>query len=259
VASGRIAGGLRDPLTDEVELQAGPHRPVVRVGGSVRRLAGWWTPAVHDLLRYLDEVGYVGAPQPLGLDEQGREMLSFVDGASGRTEMHRVATDDGLRAAALALRRYHDAVADYRPPPDAEWCIGAVPLAAGEIICHGDFNPQNLVWRGDEVVGVIDWDLAYPGPVLDDVAFTTIYSVPLRPDHPPEVRHRMELLADAYGIDISPADLVEAAIERQLKYADHLRVLHDRGFDAPWVTTGAIEWAEEWSRWCADQRAELLR
>ncbi len=236
----------------EVELQPGPHRPVTRVGDTVRRVAGWWTSAVHDLLRYLHSVGYEAAPQPLGFDEHGREVLSFVAGASGREEMHRVATDDGLRAAAVALRAYHDAVIGYRPPPNSEWCIGAVPLAAGDIICHGDFNPQNLVWRHDTVVGVIDWDLAYPGPALDDVAFTLVYAVPMRPEAPADARHRIEVFADAYGI--ASNDLVDAAIARHLTYANHLRVLHDRGFDAPWVTSGAIAWAEDWSQWCDENR-----
>ncbi len=239
-------------MDEEVELQAGPHRPITRIGDTVRRTAGWWTSAVHDLLRYLRDVGYEGAPQPIGLDEHGREVLSFVAGASGWEEMHRVATDDGLRAAADALRAYHEAVVGYRPPPDAEWCIGAVPLLAGHIICHGDFNPQNLVWRNDVVVGVIDWDLAYPGPALDDVAFSLVYSVPMRPDGPADARHRIEVFADAYGI--SSLGLVDAAIERQLTYASHLRVLHDRGFEAPWVTKGAIAWAEDWSKWCTENR-----
>jgi aminoglycoside phosphotransferase len=214
-------------------------------------MAGWWTPAVHDLLRYLHDVGYP-APQPIGVDEQGREVLSFLPGSSGREEMHRVAADDGLRAAAIALRAYHDSVASYRPPPNAEWCIGVASLAPGDIICHGDFSPQNLVWRDQSIVGVIDWDLAYPGPPLDDVAFTLIYSVPMRPDSPPNANERIRLFADAYGIRTD--GLVDAAIERQLKYANHLRVLHDRGFDAPWVTAGAIDWAEDWSRWCDQNR-----
>jgi hypothetical protein len=49
---------------------------VVRVGDTVRRPAGAWTPAVHALLSHLDSVGFRGAPRPLGIDEHGREVLT---------------------------------------------------------------------------------------------------------------------------------------------------------------------------------------
>ena len=50
---------------------------VVRVGDTVRRPTGPWTPAVHALLVHLNAVGFCGAPRPLGFDEQGREVLSY--------------------------------------------------------------------------------------------------------------------------------------------------------------------------------------
>jgi hypothetical protein len=39
---------------------------VVRVGDTVRRPAGPWTPAVHALLAHLHEAGFRCAPRPLG-------------------------------------------------------------------------------------------------------------------------------------------------------------------------------------------------
>jgi hypothetical protein len=53
---------------------------VVRVGDTVRRPAGPWTPAVHALLDHLHAVGFRGAPRPLGLDDRGREVLTYVPG-----------------------------------------------------------------------------------------------------------------------------------------------------------------------------------
>jgi hypothetical protein len=43
---------------DEEVLQDEPHRKVVRVGGTVRRPTQPWTPAVHALLRYLEDAGF---------------------------------------------------------------------------------------------------------------------------------------------------------------------------------------------------------
>ena len=95
---------------------------------------------------------------------EGREVLTYLDGESGRDTWPLVVPDDGLAAFARLLRRYHDAVAGYRPPDDTEWAYGALPMAATDVVCHGDFGGWNLVWRDGQPVGIVDWDLAYPGP-----------------------------------------------------------------------------------------------
>ena len=48
----------------------------------VIRDAGPWTPAVHTLLRHLEDVGFAAAPRLVGsgLDTDGREVLTFIDG-----------------------------------------------------------------------------------------------------------------------------------------------------------------------------------
>ncbi len=69
----------------EIPLLGGNTSTVVRVGDTVRRNAGPWTPAVHALLRHLEYVGFTGAPRALGMDEQGREVLSSPRASAGRT------------------------------------------------------------------------------------------------------------------------------------------------------------------------------
>ena len=64
----------------EERLEGGYADGAVRVGDTVRRPAGPWTPAVHALLSYLADRGFTGAPRPLGFDEQGREVLTFLEG-----------------------------------------------------------------------------------------------------------------------------------------------------------------------------------
>ncbi|MEU0570392.1 hypothetical protein ABZ297_34080 [Nonomuraea sp. NPDC005983] len=46
----------------------------------MRRPAGPWTPAVHALLAHLNDAGFRGAPRPLGIDDRGREVLTFAPG-----------------------------------------------------------------------------------------------------------------------------------------------------------------------------------
>ena len=59
-------------------LSGGNMTRVVRVGDTVRRGAGPWTPTIHALLRHLRESGFAAVPEPLGIDEKGREIISLL-------------------------------------------------------------------------------------------------------------------------------------------------------------------------------------
>ena len=83
----------------------------------VRRPTGPWTPAVHALLTHLYEVGFRAAPRPLGIDDQGREVLTFTQG-------HVIWPDrcflleSARKPAGVAglIRDFHDAVQGFTPP-----------------------------------------------------------------------------------------------------------------------------------------------
>jgi hypothetical protein len=150
-------------------------------GDVVRRRAGSWTPAVHGLLAHLEAVAFPYSPRVLGFDEDGCELLTYIPGVSGRDSWAKVVPEDGMAAFARLLRLYHDAVAGYRPTT-AEWATVEESLEDGEVICHGDFGPWNVVWQGSDPVGIIDWDLAGPRPPLHDVAYALEYGVPFRDD-----------------------------------------------------------------------------
>ena len=65
---GRAAEGMSESDA-EARLQGGNLTGVVRIGETVRRAPGPWTPAVHALLRHLEYVGFTGSPRALGMDE----------------------------------------------------------------------------------------------------------------------------------------------------------------------------------------------
>ena len=69
------------PRSPEVRLDGGRAGGAVRVGDTVRRAAGPWTPAVHGLLSHLAGQEFAGSPRPLGTDRQGREVLTFLEQA----------------------------------------------------------------------------------------------------------------------------------------------------------------------------------
>ena len=202
---------------------------VVRIGDTVRRVPGPWSPAVHALLRHLESVGSDGAPRFLGLDERGREVLSFVEGETLPPDV-RGTGDDVLAGVGRLLRRYHDAVAGFVPPSDAAWQFGVGAPRAGEVVCHNDAGPWNVVVRGGAPVALIDWDLAAPAPPAWDVAYALWRFVPLYQDSsfgsqhgdfgtPAEQGRRARVLCDGYGL-AERADLLEL-VERRI------RVSHD--------------------------------
>ena len=43
-----------------------------------------------------------------------------------------------------------------------------------ETLVHGDFWPGNLIWRDDELVGVVDWEEAHVGDPLCDVGISRL-------------------------------------------------------------------------------------
>src|SRR5689334_17937843 len=82
---------------------------VVRCGDVVRRSRGPRAEFTQRLLRLLEERGCRCAPRFLGLDEQQREVLSFIEGEVPHREVHW--TDDQLVTAAQMIRQIHDATA----------------------------------------------------------------------------------------------------------------------------------------------------
>lgn len=189
----------------EVSL-GGNLQQAVRVGETVRRRAGPWTPAVHALLRYLESAGFE-APRVLGIDEQGREILGYIPGeafAGGAVAVpDRILDEDHLVAAARLLRRYHDVVAGFSPPPDAAWRI--VAPTEHELICHNDWSPWNALFREERLVVMLDWDLAGPGSRLWDVACAAACWVSLSVEAKlfslAERAQRLRLFCDAYGLE----------------------------------------------------------
>jgi phosphotransferase family enzyme len=169
---------VREP-EPEVLLTGGNMNTVVRVGATVRRTAGPWTPTIHALLRHIRAAGFTLAPEPLGIDGRGREILTFLPGAAGAYPLRDAVwlTDATLDAVAAMLRAYHDATAGFAPPPGGVWQFpDHQPV---EVVCHNDIAPYNLIFDRGALTGIIDWDLASPGPRVWDVAYSAYRFVPL--------------------------------------------------------------------------------
>lgn len=145
-----------------------------RIGTTVHRPVGPWTTSVHSLLAFLAERGVPHVPQVLGFDEQGREVLTFLEGRviDIDTEVLTIGQIDSLVAW---TRDFHEAVSDF----DHGEGWRHPPLPQPTLIGHNDIAPYNVCFDGDELAGVFDWDLAGPSNQLMELAFIGWNCVPL--------------------------------------------------------------------------------
>lgn len=121
----------------------------------------------------------------------GTEQVSYVAGTvpSGGVCPLSLWRDKTLKLVARLIRRFHDASTSFRVQQGFRWQpIDSYP-GGGRVICHNDLAPWNTVFRDEEPVAFIDWDMAAPGPRLWDVVYALWHFVPLygdtaRPFHP---------------------------------------------------------------------------
>ncbi|PHV10196.1 phosphotransferase [Chitinimonas sp. BJB300] len=188
---------------------------VVRVGDTVRRPITADRTQIHDLLVHLEERGFGGTPRYLGVDDQNREILSFLPGSvpSDLGHFH----DAQLVAAAALLRRFHDATADFP----------LVRNSGAEVICHNDWGPPNAVFLDDLPCGLIDFDTIAPGLRLWDLGYSAFAWLDLgNADYTGDEQiRRLCLLAGAYGVPgCSAAQIAIYAVARQSALAVSGRV-----------------------------------
>jgi hypothetical protein len=204
---------------------------VVRVGDTVRRPRAAWSDSVASYLRHLEQVGFDGAPRYLGVDEQGRDVLDFVEGDVPTQPVVEpwAATPSALAGVAHLLRRLHDASESFAAPAGAVWFGDDMTVELppdlpdeppADVVSHFDVTPQNVVFRDGRPVALIDFDLTRPGPRLRDVVNTAMYwvqLVPPRDRHPAfaagGVPSRLAAFVDAYDLgDAERAQFCDVAI-----------------------------------------------
>ncbi|MFF3063896.1 phosphotransferase enzyme family protein [Oerskovia sp. NPDC057915] len=258
------------PDQTEEPLVGGNSTTVVRSGDTVRRTAGPWTPTVQALLRHLRAQGVTEVPEPLGVDDQGREVLSFLAGDVANYPLPLWVWDESvLRGAGALLRRVHDAsvgfLAATATATAPESSAGAAPSALmwqtpphepAEVVCHNDVAPYNLVFRDGAVAGLIDFDTASPGPRIWDLAYLGYRLAPLVADASDadgadavgrlNRLARLDALVSAYGMPYSRREVLTVMVAR----LDELAAFTDERASA----TGRADFREHAAMYRADAR-----
>ena len=146
-----VSGDLNVMLVDRLEglvwfhEPRDPHQQVAVAQDFIRQIARWHaTPAVDLDLPSLKPVRSVKAHQ----GEQLAGIRRLFEDADA------IAPIDEVARASLA------------------YLEAQVPTYDGPaVLCQGDTGPGNFIYRDDQVVGVIDWELAHLGDPMDDIAW----------------------------------------------------------------------------------------
>jgi aminoglycoside phosphotransferase (APT) family kinase protein len=211
---------------DEIPLTGGrTNAGIVRIGSSVHRPPRPNSEFVQTFLAHLHERGFDAAPKPLGRDEKGREVLSFIEG-DVPSDLG-IYDDDVLVAAAKLIRAYHDASSGFIPH--------------FEIVCHNDLSPCNFVFREGKPVAIIDFDAAAPGSRVMDLGYVAWLWLNLGDEDVDglQQQHRLQLFSSAYGEE-NVEKVVEAILLRQTMLIYEGKRLGN---------TGLLEWAQSCQEW----------
>jgi aminoglycoside phosphotransferase (APT) family kinase protein len=169
---------------------------------------------VHAVLSTLSTHGLSSTPRFLGMDEVGREILTFLP---GRTRTGACRDPALLHELMAMLRSIHDVLA-------------RSPLRGGaETVCHNDVSPRNTVFADDHIVGLIDWDNAAPGRRIDDVAYAAWQFLDLQPGEPAElVAGLVAACCDAYD-PMMRQEVMGAVLRVQLNCASEIEARAAKG------------------------------
>ncbi|MBM7702325.1 aminoglycoside phosphotransferase family protein [Metabacillus iocasae] len=213
---------------NEEVLTGGNVSNVYRSGDTVRREVKPDSVNIHRLLQHLERKGFAYAPKFLGVDEKKREILSFIEGEAGHYPLKAYMwSNDALKDIAKMLRLYHDAVSDF--PFTKEWKSLDNTPDNREVICHNDFAIYNIIFKNQQPVGIIDFDLAAPGPRLWDIVYTLYTCVPLSRLYHTEagaavyydagkdaarIKQRVHLFFESYGMEGIESGFLEMVLLR---------------------------------------------
>ena len=213
---------------------------------------------------------FSGSITPVGIDDDGRERLVFIQGDVPVEPFPLWSqSDDALVSVAVLLRELHEAskVFDASAMP---WNTDLADPAGGRIVCHNDVCLENVVFRDGVAVGLLDFDFAAPGRPIYDLAQFARMCVPLEDDDNAARRgwqsadriRRLRLVADAYGLDVSGRTQLISIVDESMARAGAFVKRHvdagDPNFIKMWNDMGGIERFDRQRRWWASHDEEVF-
>ncbi|MCC5952380.1 MAG: phosphotransferase [Acidimicrobiia bacterium] len=255
----------------EVVLQGGVANAgaVVRRGEYVLRPSNAHSPSILAFLTRLEEMGFGGAPSPVGLEPDGRERLRFIPGEVAVPPFASWAqTDEALASTATLIRGLHDA-SELLDTSALSWSTEMADPEGGPVVCHNDVCLENVVFRQGRAVALLDFDFTAPGRRAYDVAAFARMCVPVDDDVnsaklgwlPADRPQRLRLVCDVYGLDgdgrVEVLDSLSAAIAAGGEFVRRHAEAGEPGFVRMWAEIGGMERFDRRRRWWAEAQPQF--
>jgi len=244
---------------------------VIREGDFVLRPSKPNSEAVHAFLLGLRSAGFDGAPLPVGIQDDGRERLRFIDGEVAVPPFPAWAqTDHALASITALIRSFHEASSRV-PVGIAKWSDELADPCGGTMICHNDVCLENVVFKDGEAVALLDFDFAAPGRPLFDLAAFARMCVPIDDDlsaarlgfRDLDRPARLRLVADTYGLDAvsrhTLVELLDRPMESGGSFVQRRVEAGDPNFIRLLDEMGGIERYERRHRWWQASRDSFVR
>lgn len=244
-------------------LTGATNEQVIKIGDTVHRKVKS-DPTLHLYLQYLEKAGMTGVPRFLGLDGQGREILSYLPGKTQEKDNlinHPcMRSDDTLVDVSCFMRRLHDISTGFLPKAiECGWGNPDYPQDEPETICHNDAAGWNFVFVNNRIAGLFDFDKACPGTRMWDLTLPVFSLVPITPylyepehdievpyeksQHASERKRRIKLFFEAYGMNCSH-NFLDLLIFRMQDFCKH-----SKGHGLMWYTKVVAHMKETGQDW----------
>ena len=243
---------------------------VTRVGTNVLRPSNPHSRSIHRFLAAIADAGFDGASVPLGIDDDGRERLVYIEGDVPVPPYPAWAqTDEALASIARLLRRFHDASRGYDPTLGT-WSDEMRDPAGGTLLCHNDVCLENVVFRDGVAVGLVDFDFLAPGRELYDLSQFARMCVPVDDDlsasrlgfTPADRPARLRLVAESYGLErddrLELIEILSGTIQRGGEFVLRRVQAGEASFIQMWDQMGGMERFDRRRLWWAEQRRTFV-
>jgi hypothetical protein len=249
---------------------------VARAGSLVSRPTSPHSSSIHRFLRHVRTHGFDGVPDPVALLGD-REHLTFVPGDVPLPPYPAWSQSDAaLASVAQLLRRLHDASADFRWD-ESTWSdemaepVPVAGTAADIVIGHNDVCLENIVFRDEIAVALLDFEFAAPVRRVWDLAAFARMCVPIDDPLsaerlgwvPSDLPGRLGLVCDAYGLRGDDRLRLLACLDVSIARGGQFVLRHveagEQGFIDMWTAMGGMERFDRRRTWWADARAEFAK
>jgi len=219
---------------------------VVRIGNRVHRTKSDNYEFIHSVLLFLEKQNFTYAPKFLGIDEKGREMLSYLEGEVPRDVP--MSFSQKITAVKI-LRSFHDILAD------SQFCGNQ------ETVCHQDFAPWNIIIHKDKIAGIIDFDEVALGRRIDDLTYFiwTALDLGIASITDDQQIEKIALLVNAYQLS-GKNEIISSFLKQQnriLKFRKQV-VAEDKNLDKVTFSKVAITRIEQSIAWINQYQNKIL-